>query len=260
MNIIASAAQHLPRTLMDFPHKRFILKPLFWLRRRLQGHLNLILRSRRVQACAVIAALAALVVWAGTHAPIDQSAKLLFVGAVLLSAMLSMAVIIARLATAQQTPPTDVSPRILELAAQLQASDINVARLAARVEQNLVAPAVIGALDVIADRLNALENAVNRSKADDDEQRLHAPAVIEALDVIAERLNALENAQSASKADDDPWQRLTPAIDRVSERLNALENVAPAELAARLEARMVVLEDQLCANAVNVERLTRGES
>ena len=194
------------------------------------GHLNLLLRSRRIQACVALAALSIVVVAVAAYAPfLSVAAKLVIIS--MLGAALLMSIIVARmigLAIDLPPPQAPSNGRLAHLAMQLQASDINVARLAAKLERveagsRSEAAAV---LDQIAHRLNALENALAALERDG-------------------RADELKSVLSQFKA----------GIGSIGDRLAKLENADRSM--SRLEARLQLIEDQLASHAQNVERLTR---
>lgn len=196
------------------------------------GHLNLLLRSRRIQACVALAALSIVIVAVAAYAPfLSVAAKLVIISIVMLGAALLMSIIVARMiGLAIELPPAQApsSSRLAHLALQLQASDINVARLAMKLE---------------------------RVEAGSGSQ---AAAV---LDQIAQRLNALENALAALERDGQAGElnsilgQFKSGIGSIGDRLARLENADRSM--ARLEARLHLIEDQLASHAQNVERLTR---
>ncbi|UPT62229.1 MAG: hypothetical protein M0D54_17945 [Hyphomonadaceae bacterium JAD_PAG50586_4] len=196
------------------------------------GHLDLLLRSRRIQACVALAALSILVVAVAAYAPLlSVAAKLVIISVIMLGAALLMSIIVARMiGLAIELPPPQApsSSRLAHLATQLQASDINVARLAAKLER---------------------VEAGSRSEA----------AAV--LDQIAHRLNALENALAALERDGQADElkgvlgQFKAGIGSIGDRLAKLENADRSM--SRLEARLQLIEDQLASHAQNVERLTR---
>lgn len=195
------------------------------------GHLNLLLRSRRVQACVALAALSIFVVAVAAYAPLSVAVKLVIISVVMVGAALLMSIIVARMiGLAIELPATQApsSSRLAHLAIQLQASDVNVARLATKLE-----------------RLEAGSHS-------------EAAAV---LDQIAQRLNALENALAALERDGQAAElksalgQFKSGIGSIGDRLARLENGDRSM--ARLEARLHLIEDQLASHAQNVERLTR---
>ncbi len=200
------------------------------------GHLNLLLRSRRIQACVALAALSIVVVAVAAYAPfLSVAAKLVIISIVMLGAAVLMSIIVARMIGLAidelPPPPTPSNSRLGHLAIQLQASDINVARLAAKLER---------------------VEAGSRSEA---------TAV---LDQIAHRLNALENALAALERDVQADElkgvlgQFKAGIGSIGDRLAKLENADRSM--SRLEARLQLIEDQLASHAQNVERLTRRDA
>lgn len=202
----------------------------------MSGHFNLLLRSRRIQACAAITVLAAVAIGAVAYAPfLSAAAKAIVSGIVVLVSALMMTIIVGRMIglalEALPPPSTPSSSRLAYLATQIQASDINVARLAAKLErvETAARPEAVAVLDQIAQRLNALEHALAGLEGDGD-----ATGHTKSQGVLG---------------------RLKSGIANAGDRLAKLEN---AELSVvRLEARLQLIEDQLASHAQNVERLTR---
>jgi hypothetical protein len=127
------------------------------------------------------------------------------------------------LAAAEPSGAAGVMARITQLAGQIQAGDVNVARLAARLEHVDARPQLASALDVVAARLSELEAAIDTAQG----SRVGGDTIVDALNRVSARLNDLENANYG------------------------------AEMAS-INARLGILDDQLTAAAANVERLVRS--
>ncbi len=184
----------------------------------LASHVHLVLRSKRIQVCIAVAALVAIIIF------LTLPHDLAVLGLILLVTMVFLVVVVAAMSVAAIGIGTrssgNLGARVSELALQLHANDINVARLAAKVERfdGEGRSSVANVLDGVAQRLNAVENALAHLKED---IRDEAPSS------LVQPENAL---QVFTRAEISPWEvqgQLSPtvstALEMISQRLHALE-------------------------------------
>ena len=147
-----------------------------------------------MQLVLLAALLAALAVFLICFAvPASVTAKLAISSIIVLGFGALSTIMVARMATlvtAEPAADAGVSSRITQLAMQIQAGDINVARLAARLAHIEQGPQAADALRVVADRLNELDAAIGALQ----DPQVTRTQIIDALDRVAARLNDLENA------------------------------------------------------------------